>query len=134
MPLTAGALAPKLSEPPRSTGWEERRLRSLPSFGARHSTAPLGRRARPRSIQQNAPHDLGRHGEKVGAVLPVDVSHVDQAQVGFVNQGCGLEGAAGALVLHAVAGDAAELSVDPRRELVQGGCIPVRPSSMIPAP
>ena len=65
----------------------------------------------------------------MGPVLPVHVVDVDQTQVGFVNQGRGLEGAAGAFVLHAVARDAAEFGENARGELLQGGPITLRPSS-----
>jgi hypothetical protein len=105
-----------------------RDIRDFVQIDARHSTATLGRCPLPRAIHQNAPHFLGRYGEKMGPV-PVHLGDVDQTQVGFVNQGRGLESTAGAFVLHAVARDAAEFGVNPRRELLQGGPIPLRPSA-----
>src|SRR5262245_33462924 len=39
----------------------------------RRRRAALARHAPPRPIQQNVPHDLGRYGEEMDAVLPVHI-------------------------------------------------------------
>jgi hypothetical protein len=41
---------------------------------------------RAREIHENAPHQVGRDGEKMRTVLPLHLTGVDQPHVGFVNQ------------------------------------------------
>jgi hypothetical protein len=65
----------------------------------------------------------------MGTVLPVDVRDIDHAEPGFVDQGCRLDGTAGALVSHAMTGYAAEFLVNPGRELLQCFLVASRPGS-----
>ena len=49
-------------------------------------------------FDQDAAHRLGRGGEEVPPAVPMPcLVHVHEPNVGFVNQGRGLEGLAGAL-------------------------------------
>jgi len=43
-----------------------------------------------RMVHEDAAHQLGGHGEKVGAVLPLHSLVVHQTQVGFVDERCRL--------------------------------------------
>ena len=106
-----------------------RDVRNFVQIDARLISTPFRPGARPRCIQQNVPHDARRYGEEVGPVLPVHIRHIDQAYIGFVHQGCSLHGAARALILHEMAGNAPQFAINPRRELVQGGRFAIRPGA-----
>ena len=72
--------------------------------------------AAPRVVHQNAAHQLRRNGEKMGAVLPLHAVVVHQPQVGFVDQGRGLQAVAGALARHVAVRQAVKLLIDDRRQ------------------
>ena len=63
-------------------------------------------------VHQNAPHHLRGHGEKLSALPPFDLGHIDQAQVDFVNQRRGLKSVTLALVLHMAASHETQFLVD----------------------
>jgi hypothetical protein len=48
-------------------------------------------------VDQDVPHQAGRHRQEVGTVLPIDVPPVQQANERFVNQGRGLKDMHGTL-------------------------------------
>jgi hypothetical protein len=81
----------------------------------------LGRAAAPGVVDQHLPHGLGRGGEEVAAVgdLGQGVA-VEEAQQSLVDQGTGLEGMAGSLVVHQSAGDPPQLAVDGGDEAIPG--------------
>jgi hypothetical protein len=53
-------------------------------------------------FNQNAPHQLGRNSEKMGAILPLHALIIHQAHVGFINQSRRLQAVTGALAFHVV--------------------------------
>lgn len=59
---------------------------------------------------------VSRDGHELGAILPVGVVLVQQGEVGFVDEGGGLEGVAGTFVAEEVGGKAAEFLVDEGHE------------------
>src|SRR5215475_451876 len=65
--------------------------------------ATLGILAPSRVVHQDAPHQLRSDPEEVRPVLPVDTLLFDQPQVGFVDQGRGLQRVAGTLPPHVAA-------------------------------
>jgi hypothetical protein len=69
-------------------------------------------------VDQDASHHAGRDGEEVHAVLPRDID-VDEAGVRFVDESGRLEGVLLALAAHVPVGEAPELLVDDRHELVE---------------
>lgn len=71
-------------------------------------------------VDEDAAHDVGGEADEMGAVVPVDVL-LDQAEVGFIDQGGRLQGVVGALAAHAGVRDAMQLCVDERQELL-GRC------------
>ena len=81
----------------------------------------------PRVVDQDAAHRLGRHGEEVGAVLPVHALVIDQPHVGFVDQRRRLQAVAGALAVSCTARQAAELVVHDRGQLGERALVPVAP-------
>ena len=59
---------------------------------------------------------------------PVHGGDINQFQVCLVDQSCGLDAAAGPLVLHAVPCDAAQFPIDARRKRLERLAIAVCPS------
>ena len=66
----------------------------------------------PGMVDQNAPHHLGRNGEKMGTILPLHVLVIHQAHVGFVDQSGGLQAIAGAFASHVAARQAVEFVIN----------------------
>ena len=87
----------------------------------------LARSRGPRHVDQHAPHDLRRHGEEVGAVLPARVLPVDQPQVGFVDQRRRLQEVARPLSRHVARREAVQLLLDHRRQRVERGLVASAP-------
>ena len=82
---------------------------------------------RARGIDQDAPHQLRRDGEKVRAALPPHTAGIDQAEVGLVDQRRGLELVAGPLAGHVAMRQLMQFVLDERHQLRQGvfiSCIP----------
>ena len=80
-----------------------------------------------RVVDEDAAHRLRRHGEEMGAVLPVHALVIDQPQVGFVDQRRRLQAVAGALAPHVVVRQTTELVVDDRHQEGERTLIPVAP-------
>ena len=70
--------------------------------------------ARAGGIDRNLAHPLGEDREEVGAVLPVDLPGIQQAQVGFVDRRRGLQRAPWAFTVHVPARQAGQFHVDER--------------------
>ena len=90
--------------------------------------APLGVVAT-RVVDEDAAHCLRRCRHEMGAVLPVHALVIDQPQVGFVDQGRGLQAVAGALAPHVVVRQTTEFVVDDRHQEGERKLIPVAPRS-----
>src|SRR5262249_19304176 len=85
-------------------------------FGA---SPALQRGASPSSFDEDAPHCFGRRGEKMSPVLPANLLAAEP-QPGFVNEGCWLERLPTLLANHLAGGEAAQLVIDQRTQLVGG--------------
>ena len=83
----------------------------------------------PRVVNQNPSHELCRHGEEVGPVLPAHALVIHEPQVSFVDQGGGLQTVAGALPPQVVPGEPAQFVIDDWRQLIEGVLIPVAPGA-----
>ncbi len=57
-------------------------------------------------IDEDAAHEEGGDGEEVRAVLPGDGGLVEEAEVGFMDEGGGLEGSGWGMAAHVGAGEA----------------------------
>ena len=75
------------------------------------ATTPLLGRAVARVVHQDPPHQARGHAEKLGAVPPVDLTLIDQAEVGLVDERGGLQGMAGTLAAQKLARKATQLVV-----------------------
>jgi len=71
-------------------------------------------------IDENPPHHPRRHGEEVGAILPLHPLQVDEAQVALVDQRRGLQRVVLTLAGHVPPRQPSELFVHERNELVEG--------------
>src|SRR5439155_3487169 len=72
-------------------------------------------------FDEDPPHGLGGGGEEVPAAVPVwGLLDIDQADVGFVDQGGGLQRLAWPFVRHLFGRQLAQLVVDQRQELLRG--------------
>ena len=80
------------------------------SFAAAFQTAPGAG-----VLDEDPPHGLGRRGEEVPSAIELLVAH--QAQIGFVDQGRGIERVAGPFVRHMTGRELAQLVIDQRQQL-----------------
>jgi len=81
-----------------------------------------------RKINQNAPHQPRTQRKKVGPVLPVDVSYVDQPQVGFVDEGHrGLQTVVGTLSPHLAASQPSQLLAHQGNQFLQRAFVAIVP-------
>lgn len=60
----------------------------------------------------------------MGAILPLHILEVNQAQKGFVHEGSRLEGVSDTLLTHVAASEAMQFLVDPGRELLEASRFP----------
>ena len=79
-------------------------------------------------IDEEMPDDPRRHREEVGAAGPVAVAVGDQAQIRLVDERGRLQERAGRFAAHVVRGQAAQLVVDDREELVPRALVPRAPA------
>lgn len=105
----------------RENGYYARRryIAYLVDRHACNAMPPLVRAVTPRMIHEDSPHDLRGHAEKVGAVLPVDLALIDEAQVDLMHQRRRLQSMAGALVAKLACGNTPQLGVDQRKQLIE---------------
>jgi hypothetical protein len=78
-------------------------------------------------IYEDVSHDLSSKPEEMRAVLPMDITPIDQPHIGFVYERARLEDVACALSGHVAACYAVQFRVDQGRESVQGRTITVVP-------
>ena len=93
---------------------------------------PLGHLPRPRAIDEDAPHHLRRHPEKLTAVLPHDTTLVDQPQV-LVHERGRLQGAAGALPSKVTGRTPAKIAIHDQNQAIARSQI-TRSPGMVAAP
>jgi hypothetical protein len=87
---------------------------------------------RARRVDQDAAHQPRRHGQEVGAILPVDPLDIDQTQVCLVNEGGRLEAVPCLLPSHASPCNAVQFVVDERDQLVQRRLVSAAPCEQQP--
>src|ERR1019366_2973315 len=81
----------------------------------------------PRMINQNAPHELGRNREKMGAILPLHVLVIHQPHIGFVDQGTRLEAMSRPLTSHVASREAVEFVINDWSQAVESSAISITP-------
>ena len=74
--------------------------------------------AAPRFIHQNAAHEQRGDAEKVSAPLPFDGRLAEQPQISLIHQGRRLEGGSRYLIAHKTAGQAMQIAINQREEVV----------------
>jgi hypothetical protein len=80
-----------------------------------------------RVVHQNPSHELRRYRKEVGAILPAHSLVIDQSQIGFVDQGGGLQAVVGAFPFQVMPCQAAEFVINDRGELIERGLVPGTP-------
>jgi hypothetical protein len=78
-------------------------------------------------IDEDAPYQPRCHGEEVRAILPADVVHVEQTDVGLVDERRGLETVTYPLARHEVTRNPMQLGVDDRDQTLQRFVVAVAP-------
>jgi len=73
-----------------------------------------------RRFNEDAAHDPRRHGKEVCAVLPVYLSHVNQSEIGLIEERGWLEAMVATLSLHASTRNLLQLVVDSRNDAFEG--------------
>ena len=87
---------------------------------ARLVAAALGAAALAGVVDEHLAHGARRRAEEVRAVLPAGGRVADEAHVGLVHQGRGVQRVVRALVAQALPRDDQQLLVDQRQELLRG--------------
>src|SRR5262249_21277145 len=80
-------------------------------------------------IGENAAHQLGTDGQKMGSVLPAYLPHIYQPQVDLIDERGGLQGMACGFAGHIALCRLVQLVVHKRRKLFQRLFVPVNPSA-----
>jgi hypothetical protein len=86
---------------------------------ARDALTALGRTVTPRVIDEDSAHHLCRHAEKMRAIVPVDVPLIDETQIHLMDERSRLQGMTGPFAAKLTRGDAAQLGVDERKQLME---------------
>ena len=81
------------------------------------------------AVAEDAAHHLGGGGIEFQAAVEIDRMLLDEAEVGFVDEGGGLEGVAGAFAGKVAGREAAKFGVDERDECLQCGGVAGAPSA-----
>src|SRR6266516_8146411 len=78
-------------------------------------------------VNHDAPHQPRSRRDKVGPALPDRLRVIDQPQVGFVKNGGGLQGVAGALPAHVMVGEPVQFGLYQREQLFQRSLVSAAP-------
>src|SRR6266545_1227956 len=70
-------------------------------------------------VNHDAPHQPRSRCDKVGPALPDRLRIIDQPQIGFVENGGGLQGVAGALPAHVMVREPVQFGLHQREQLLQ---------------
>ena len=92
----------------------------------RHANGPAAAlliALRSRDVDEDTPHQPRGHRQEVSPVLPVDVLKIDQSEVRLVHERRRVQAVPGTFASHAASGDAPQLVVHERDQLVEGGLI-----------
>ena len=79
------------------------------------------------AVDQDPAHDLCGDTKEVSPVPPIDLPLIDESQVGFVDERRRLQRVPGPLATQLAPGDAAQLGIYERQQLVEGTVIPPTP-------
>jgi hypothetical protein len=82
-----------------------------------------------RVIHQDFPHELCRHGEKMGSILPLRQTLFRQAYIRLVNQCRALQSMAGTFAVKVVIGDLAQFAIHERHQRIQRCLIAAPPAN-----
>src|SRR5271165_5950931 len=93
-----------------------------------HAASPFQVLA-PCVLNQNAPHQLGRNGKKVRAILPLHALVIHQAHVSLIDQGRGLQHVSGTLALHVVACQAVKFLINDGGQPFERALVSVAPGA-----
>ena len=93
----------------------------------RRPATPFAEALRARQIDEDAPHESCRQGVEVCPVVPLHLTDIDQPQIQFVDQRGRLQGVVTALAQHGSPGQAAELAVHERDQLLERPLVAVAP-------
>jgi hypothetical protein len=83
----------------------------------------------PGVVDEDTSHQAGGHAEKVRAILPADLPGIRQANEGLIHQRRRLQRMATALPPHIGPGEAAQLRLHERHQLVESPIVAVAPRS-----
>jgi hypothetical protein len=78
-------------------------------------------------VHEDAAHHVRGDADELRAVPPIDATLVDEPEVGFVHERCGLERVTAALFAEEVGGEAAQFAVNQRHQLLERVLIAVFP-------
>src|SRR6266480_4936360 len=78
-------------------------------------------------VNHDAPHQLRGRRDKVAPALPDRLRIIDQPQIGFVENGGGLQGVAGALPAHVMVGEPMQFGLHQREQLLQRSLVSAAP-------
>ena len=81
-----------------------------------HATASLLIATRAGEVCQNPPHQLSTYGKEMCAVLPVDRFNINQPQVNFIDERCGLKSVSGSFPDHITSRCPMQFVIYQRRE------------------
>jgi hypothetical protein len=81
----------------------------------------------PRAVDQKAAHRLGRDGKEMRAVLPANISLIDEAQIRLVNERRRLERVVGAFAPARARRDPAQFPVHERNQGIEGVAVALLP-------
>ena len=79
-------------------------------------------------VDKNLAHEASSDGDKVSTVLGVDGPVVNEAEIGFMDEGSAAESVIGALALEVAVSEVVELVVDQGNESLKGFRIPLSPA------
>lgn len=78
-------------------------------------------------INEDLPHEMGSDSEEVGPAFPIGEFLGDEAKVGFVDKGGGLESGHVALAAEVTVGQTVQFLIDERCQEIEGGFVAALP-------
>ena len=78
-------------------------------------------------VDEDLAHELRGDAEEMDAALPGGLALVDEAHVGFMDEGSGLQGVVATFAAEVALGQTAEFLVDERRELIERRLVALLP-------
>ena len=106
-------------------GW--RRFQGRIDRQVMDALAPLARVVATGVVDKDPPHDLRGHTKEMRAIPPIDPPLIDQSQIRFVDERRRLQGVPHPLASKLARGDAAQLGIHERQQLVEGTVVPATP-------